>query len=87
MYCLFVFREHSENDVYVSSENMSDLDQDVSGTQLISLRNQRKNKKSKKNLSKKGNLEAQNRRRQTGNTNSSLINYEYHPIVTFFNDY
>ena len=79
VYCLLLFRERTSNDGHVSSENVSDLD--------AGKVNKRKKKRTKGNVSKHDKLKAQSRRRNSGSTNSSLINYEYHPIATFFNDY
>ena len=83
LYSPMFFREYKTNDVHLSSKTLSGLD---AGEAKIDLK-RTKNKKNKENVMKNNSLNTQNNKKKNGTTNNSLINYDYHPIISFFNDY
>ena len=80
------FRASTSNHVNFSSENVSGLDSD---DMILDDSRNRMNKIKEYESNKRGNsVESRSiPLNENKMTNSSHINYDYHPILSFFNDY
>ena len=80
------FRESIGNEVEVASKGESGIESDdmildLSKSRLRKIKEYETKRRETTTSMKKRNLPT------NASTNSTLINYEYHPIITFFNDY